>query len=150
MLPLTGACLTSNVTQSYTQVEGNVRSHLSYRSKKELLLQIAPRYREASPALKTVILDEFVAATGYVRKYAISAPESSCRTQTVDRASTATLLWTRGTASIAPGVDSSQSHLCQASDSVLANPSGVVGAAWASPSERGMSGPAPRDKSGGR
>jgi len=36
-----------------------------------LLLQIAPRYKEASPALKTVILDEFVAATGYARKYAI-------------------------------------------------------------------------------
>jgi len=48
-----------------------MRSHLSYRSKKELLLQIAPRYTEASPALKTVILDEFVAATGYARKYAI-------------------------------------------------------------------------------
>ena len=48
-----------------------MRSHLSYRSKRELLLQIAPRYREASPALKTVILDEFVAANGYARKYAI-------------------------------------------------------------------------------
>src|SRR5215472_15046131 len=44
---------------------------MSYRAKKELLLQIAPRYREASPPLKTVILDEFVAATGYARKYAI-------------------------------------------------------------------------------
>src|SRR5215472_6679991 len=32
---------------------------------------MAPRYREASPTLKTVILDEFVAATGYARKYAI-------------------------------------------------------------------------------
>jgi hypothetical protein len=48
-----------------------VRSHLSFKSKRELLLQIAPRYREASAALKTVILDEFVAATGYARKYAI-------------------------------------------------------------------------------
>ena len=48
-----------------------MRSHLSFRSKRELLLQIAPRYREASAALKTVILDEFVAATGYARKYAI-------------------------------------------------------------------------------
>jgi hypothetical protein len=44
---------------------------MSYRAKKELLLQIAPRYRDASPTLKTVILDEFVAATGYARKYAI-------------------------------------------------------------------------------
>src|SRR6266581_1827304 len=48
-----------------------MRSHMSYRAKRELLLQIAPRYREASSALKEVILDEFVAATGYVRKYAI-------------------------------------------------------------------------------
>ena len=48
-----------------------MRSHLSFRSKRELVLQIAPRYREASAALKTIILDEFVAATGYARKYAI-------------------------------------------------------------------------------
>jgi hypothetical protein len=48
-----------------------VRSHVSYRSKRELLQQVAPRYREASPALKTVILDAFVAAPGYARTYAI-------------------------------------------------------------------------------
>lgn len=48
-----------------------MRSHLSFQSKRELLLQVAPRYKEASPLLKTVILDEFVAATGYARKYAI-------------------------------------------------------------------------------
>jgi hypothetical protein len=44
---------------------------LSYRAKRELLQQVAPRYREASFPRKTVILDEFVAATGYARKYAI-------------------------------------------------------------------------------
>jgi len=48
-----------------------MRSHLSYQSKRELLWQIAPRYREASAPIKEVILDEFVAATGYARKYAI-------------------------------------------------------------------------------
>src|SRR5260370_37672933 len=48
-----------------------MRSHMSYQAKRELLLQIAPRYREASSALKELILDEFVAATGYARKYAI-------------------------------------------------------------------------------
>jgi Integrase core domain len=48
-----------------------VRTFLSYRAKRELLQQVAPRYREASSAHKTVILDEFVAATGYARKYAI-------------------------------------------------------------------------------
>jgi hypothetical protein len=41
---------------------------MSYQSKYELLQQMAPRYREASAALKHVILDEFVAATGYARK----------------------------------------------------------------------------------
>ncbi len=44
---------------------------MSYQAKRELLPQIAPRYREASSGLKEVILDEFVAATGYARKYAI-------------------------------------------------------------------------------
>ena len=44
---------------------------MGYRAKRELLVQIAPRYREASSAFKEVILDEFVAATGYARKYAI-------------------------------------------------------------------------------
>src|SRR5437764_87055 len=48
-----------------------MRSHMSHRAKRELLSQIAPRYREASSVLKEFILDEFVAATGYARKYAI-------------------------------------------------------------------------------
>lgn len=44
---------------------------MSYRAKRELLAQTAPRYHEAGHKQKSVILDEFVAATGYVRKYAI-------------------------------------------------------------------------------
>ena len=44
---------------------------MSFRAKRELLAQVAPRYREAAHAQKSVILDEFVAATGYARKYAI-------------------------------------------------------------------------------
>lgn len=44
---------------------------MSFRSKRELLVQVAPRYREADSSEKRVILDQFVAATGYVRKYAI-------------------------------------------------------------------------------
>jgi hypothetical protein len=44
---------------------------MSYRAKRELLAQIAPRYHEADHQQKSVILDEFVAATGYVRNYAI-------------------------------------------------------------------------------
>ena len=44
---------------------------MSFRSKRELLAQVAPRYHLASHAQKSVILDEFVATTGYARKYAI-------------------------------------------------------------------------------
>jgi len=44
---------------------------MSFRAKRELLAQVAPRYVEAGHAQKSVILDEFLAATGYARKYAI-------------------------------------------------------------------------------
>jgi hypothetical protein len=44
---------------------------MSYRSKRELLAQVARRYQLASHAQKSVILNEFIAATGYARKYAI-------------------------------------------------------------------------------
>jgi hypothetical protein len=44
---------------------------MSFRSKQELLQQIAPRYQKATATQKVTILNEFVAATGYARKYAI-------------------------------------------------------------------------------
>ena len=44
---------------------------MSFQAKRELLVQVAGRYRDASSVHKSHILDEFVAATGYARKYAI-------------------------------------------------------------------------------
>jgi len=44
---------------------------MSQRSKRELLEAIQPRYLKARRSEKKTILDEFVAATGYHRKYAI-------------------------------------------------------------------------------
>jgi hypothetical protein len=44
---------------------------MSFQSKRELLFQVAPRYRDATHSQKSLILDEFLAATGYARKYAI-------------------------------------------------------------------------------
>src|SRR5215218_955927 len=44
---------------------------MSFPAKRELLAQTAGRYRAASHAQKSTILDEFIAATGYGRKYAI-------------------------------------------------------------------------------
>ncbi len=48
-----------------------MRSALGSQSRRELVQQMASRYQEASRARKTLVLDEFVATTRYVRKYAI-------------------------------------------------------------------------------
>ncbi len=44
---------------------------MSQRSKRELWETIQPRYLKASKAEKQKILDEFIASSGYHRKYAI-------------------------------------------------------------------------------
>src|SRR5919197_5384426 len=44
---------------------------MSFRAKLEFLVQVAPRYRAARHGQRSAILDEFVAVTGYDRKYAI-------------------------------------------------------------------------------
>ena len=45
---------------------------MSLKSRRELLASIAPRYKEAFKKEKQAILDEFTAATGYHRKYAVT------------------------------------------------------------------------------
>ena len=53
---------------------------MSFQAKRELLVQVAGRYRDATGHQKSHILDEFVAATGYARKYAIHLlTQPSCR-----------------------------------------------------------------------
>jgi hypothetical protein len=54
--------------RDYGAAEGAM---MSQRSKRELLEEIRPRYRAAKKTEKQHILDEFVAATSYHRKYAI-------------------------------------------------------------------------------
>ena len=44
---------------------------MSQQSKRELLEAVHPRYLKAGKKEKTKIADEFVAATGYHRKYAL-------------------------------------------------------------------------------
>ncbi len=48
------------------------RASLSYRARREVLVQIAPRYQEATGTQKTLLLDRVVELTGYERKYAIT------------------------------------------------------------------------------
>jgi len=43
----------------------------SFHARRALLGSLAPRYQQASPAQKTLLLDSFVEWTGYTRKYAI-------------------------------------------------------------------------------
>lgn len=50
-------------------------------SKRELLLAVRPRYLHTGKAEKGRILDEFVAATGYHRKYAIDLLQHGSRRQ---------------------------------------------------------------------
>jgi hypothetical protein len=42
-----------------------------FQARRALLRSLAPRYQQASPAQKTLLLDSFVEWTGYTRKYAI-------------------------------------------------------------------------------
>jgi Integrase core domain len=48
-----------------------MRSRMSFQSKRELLAQVAPPYHEARRTERSIVLSEFVAVTGYDRKYAI-------------------------------------------------------------------------------
>jgi len=48
-----------------------VRTTWSFSARRELSVKIVPWYREESRKQKTVILNEFLASTGYKRKYAI-------------------------------------------------------------------------------
>jgi len=48
-----------------------VKSPLSYQARRELVERMAPHYRAASRKQKMLLLDTFVALTGYVRKYAM-------------------------------------------------------------------------------
>ena len=50
--------------------EESVEQLLSYQARRALLQQTVPQYREASPSQKRMLLDAFVAATGYHRTYA--------------------------------------------------------------------------------
>jgi hypothetical protein len=59
-----------------------VRTTMSFPAKRELLIQIAPRYAEATPGQKGIILGEFIQVTGYTRKYAIRIL-SQCQKQPI-------------------------------------------------------------------
>jgi hypothetical protein len=61
--------LWQNGFASYHLREVNVGEGVNLQSRRALLKQFAPQYRAASSAQKSVLLDAFVQATGYHRRY---------------------------------------------------------------------------------
>lgn len=62
-----------------------MRHPMSLQSRRELLASTSPRYQQAFKNEKGTILDEFTAATGYHRKYALTLLKH-CDTQSVQPA----------------------------------------------------------------
>src|SRR5579864_520655 len=91
-----------------------VRSTMSFRAKRELLLQVAPRYRAARHGQRSVILDEFVAVTGYERKYAIRLLLGPICPPEPIRRPTRAAVWHRGPASAGYRLESCERRLRKA------------------------------------
>src|SRR5207245_10315447 len=60
-----------NSTNNTNTTEALMKSPLSYQARRELVERMAPQYQAASRTQKMLLLDTFVALTGYVRKYAV-------------------------------------------------------------------------------
>ena len=84
---------------------------MSFRAKRELLVQVAPRYREATHAQTSVVLNKVLAAHGYARKYAIPAPRSAYPATRTDSAAKRAPLWGRRAGSAADRLDRGQRDL---------------------------------------
>ena len=50
---------------------GNVESMLGFQTRRELLLQMVPRYQKASISQKGALLDKIATTIGYARQYAM-------------------------------------------------------------------------------
>jgi hypothetical protein len=64
---------------SALQWREKMRQKMSLDSRRELLDRVIPRYRVACSEEKERILDEFVSATGYHRKYAVTVLNQEAR-----------------------------------------------------------------------
>src|SRR6266852_5111790 len=66
-----GVCrLHKQIARSASLEERRMKKSLGYQARREVLQQIAPRYRQASAAQKRTLLDSFVSTTRYHRTYA--------------------------------------------------------------------------------
>ena len=66
-----GVCRHHKQITSSASPEGRkMEKSLNYQARREVLQQVAPQYREAALSQKRMLLDAFVATTGYHRSYA--------------------------------------------------------------------------------
>src|SRR3982074_885485 len=90
---------------------------MSFRAKRELLVQVAPRYRAARHGERSAILDEFIGVTRYHRKEEISAPPGQIHPP-ADPATATGLLRPRSPGSASQRVVGGQWNLRQAPGAV--------------------------------
>ena len=95
-----------------------MRSAMSVEAKRELLFQVAPRYREATHKEKSNILNEFLASTGYARKYGIRLLGRPVRPPVESPTDEAKAVRPGGPRSAGGGVVGGPLHLFQAVDTV--------------------------------
>ncbi len=123
---------------------------MSFLAKRELLARVAPRYQSAPPQQKSVILDEFVAVTGYARKYAIRLLAHPVSRPPAADPTARALLWSRCAGCTGRRLDGRQSHLCQAPRALLAGVGPGARTAWPSDAHRRGARATPRAQSGDR
>jgi len=118
---------------------------LSYASRREVVERVAPAYRKASCAQKTLLLDTVVTMTGYARKYAIrllnQAPEGKrvIQRQRLPRYGpqvqhALVLVW------------EASRYICETLDPVFTYLCGCTGATWTPAADRGEPKPIAPDK----
>ena len=102
-------------------------SHVPFRPG-ALLRYLAPRYQQASPAQKTLLLDSFVEWTGYTRKYAIELlNHREYDQQAIQRRRLPQYRQEVQQAGPLSGLEGDPLRVCQTAPAVPAQPGGLAG-----------------------
>ena len=103
----------------------------SFQARRALLRSLAPRYQQASPAQKTLLLDSFVEWTGYTRKYAIELLHHGAHDAADHPAPSIAPVRTSGAAGLVSDLEGGLLRVCQTAPAVPAHAGDVAGTAWA-------------------
>ncbi len=99
-----------------------------FQARRALLRYLAPRYQQASPAQKTLLLDSFVEWTGYTRKYAIELlNHREYDQQAIQRRRLPQYRQEVQQAGPLSGLEGDPLRVCQTAPAVPAQPGGLAG-----------------------